>query len=188
MARFNTINQKGWEAARVEKSLVRLMKKSNEKTKVLARRAMDVAEQCLKDKSADARSTQNVELSKEGAVTMPSRSVQPPEPVSASKRQRDSATPVVNVSKKTSSVASSKLSSSTAAKTTGIASKATLSTKTDGKTSSTAIAASTAVPKVKINHVVVKPSVFSSLQSASKKPGTSMAALKAAQQSDNKGR
>jgi hypothetical protein len=42
-------------------------------------------------------------------------------------------------------------------------------------------------PKVKVVNVTAKPSVFSSLQSASKKPGTSIASQKAASQAETKG-
>ncbi|MCJ1397186.1 hypothetical protein MMC11_000378 [Xylographa trunciseda] len=187
MTRFDTINQKGWEGARVEKTLIRLMKRSNEKTKALAQRVLDEAEQYLKDKFTDSKGAQNVEVSKEGAVNIPNRPAQPTEPVSTLKRQRDSATPAVIVPKKSHLVASSRLGSTIATKATGMTGKATLSTKTDGKTSSTSTAASTTAPKVKVNHVVAKPSLYASLQSASKKPGTSLAALKAAQQNDSKG-
>ena len=188
MARFDTINQKGWGGARIEKTILRLMKRSNEKTRVLAQRVLDEAEQYLKDKSADSKSAQTVEVSKEGAVNVPNRPAQSSEPVSALKRPRESTAPVVVVPKKSSSIASSRLGSAVAAKTTGTLGKATISTKADGKTSSTSTAVTTTAPKVKVNHVAAKPSVFASLQSASKKPGTSLAALKAAQQSDGKGR
>ncbi|MCJ1282706.1 hypothetical protein MMC26_002031 [Xylographa opegraphella] len=187
MARFDTINQKGWEGARVEKTLLRLMKRSNEKTKVLAQRVLDEAEQYLKDKSADSKSAQTVEVSKAGALNMPNRPAQSSEPVSTLKRPREPTTPAVVVPKKSNSIASSRQGSANAPKTAGTLGKATLSTKPDGKTSSTSTAVSTTAPKVKVNHVVAKPSVFASLQSASKKPGTSLAALKAAQQSDAKG-
>ena len=188
MARFDTINQKGWEGARVEKTILRLMKRSNEKTRILAQRVLDEAEQYLKDKSADSKSAQTVEVSKEGAVNIPNRPAQPSGPMSTLKRPRDSTTPTVIVPKKANSVASSRLGSATTAKPPGTIGKATLSTKADGRTSSTSTTASTTAPRVKVNHVAAKPSVFASLQSASKKPGTSLAALKAAQQSDGKGR
>ncbi|MCJ1437640.1 hypothetical protein MMC27_007027 [Xylographa pallens] len=187
MARFDTINQKGWEGARVEKTILRLMKRSNEKTRILAQRVLDEAEQYLKDKFADSKSAQTVEVSKEGAVNMPNRPAQPSGPVSTLKRPRDSTTPSVIVPKKANSVASSRLGSAIAAKSAGTTGKATLLTKADGKTSSTSTSTSTTAPKIKVNHVAAKPSVFASLQSASKKPGTSLAALKAAQQSDGKG-
>ncbi|MCJ1475153.1 hypothetical protein MMC13_003813 [Lambiella insularis] len=180
MARCVSLDQKLIEVLKLDKALPKLVKRSEERLKVLAQRILTNAEQHSRQKSGESKISQAVDVSKSGTSSVSSslgRSLE---------RQRDAAAPAVIVPKKGTSVISTKLSAQNLAKTAGTSSKGVLPGKESSKPSNTS-ALPTAAPKIKVNHVTTKPSVFSSLQSASKKPGTSNAAQKAAQQVDTKG-
>jgi len=183
MARCTTLDQSLLERTKLDKLLPKLVKRGDEKIKSLGQQILDNVEQSSKQKPADSKSAQTVE-SKAGSLSTQGRAS---ELVASVKRQRDNASPAVTGLKKGTSTSLSKPGAAAAIKATGGLSKASHPVKTEAKSSASSTA-STIPAKVKVNHVVAKPSVFSSLQSASKKPGTSIAAQKAAQQSDGKTR
>ena len=178
MTRCTTVDQSLLERTKLDKLLPKIVKRSDEKTKVLAQQVLDNAEQRSKQKPAESKSAQTVDSSKVGAQT------RTPDHIPLLKRQRDTASPAVAGLKKGTLTSLSKSLGS--AKSAGTSNKSAQPIKTDAKSSGTT--ANSIQTKVKVNHVVAKPSVFSSLQSASKKPGTSIAAQKAAQQNDGKTR
>lgn len=187
MARCVTVDPVVLEKTKLDKLLLKLIKRSEERIKVLAQQVLSNAEQHSKHKTGDSKSAQIEEASKPGAPNFSNSPGRASEPVSTLKRQREATAPVVIVSKRGASVNPSKQSGQPSAKAIGAAGKGTPATKETSKTSGVSTLP-IAAPKIKVNHVTTKPSVFSSLQSASKKPGTSNAAQKAAQQNDAKGR
>lgn len=185
MNRCTTVDQSLLERTKLDKILPKFVKRGDEKIKTLAQQVLDNVEQYSKQKPADSKSAQTVDSSKATSIGAQKRA---PEPVAPLKRQRDIAAPAVAGLKKGTSMSLSRPGSAVTTKTTGPLSKATQPAKTEAKPSGTSSTANIISCKVKVNHVVAKPSLFSSLQSASKKPGTSIAALKAAQQTDGKTR
>ena len=180
MARCTTMDQSLLERTKLDKVLPKLVKRGDDKIKSLGQQILDNAEQSSKQKPAESRLGQTVE-SKAGVSSTQGRAS---ELAASLKRQRDAA-PSTVVGVKKGSI--SKPGSSVSTKTGGSLTKASFPIKGEAK-SSTSSTTNSIPAKVKVNHVVAKPSVFSSLQSASKKPGTSIAAQKAAQQNDGKPR
>jgi len=185
MTRCTTVDQSLLERTKLDKILPKFVKRGDEKIKLLAQQVLDNVEKYSKQKPADSKSAHTVEPSKATGIGAQKRAS---ESITPLKRQRDTATPAVTGLKKGTSTSLSKQGSAVTSKTTGSLSKTAQPVRTEAKPSGMSSMANTISSKVKVNHVVAKPSLFSSLQSASKKPGTSIAALKAAQQVDGKTR
>ena len=187
MTRCITLDQAVLEKTKVDKVLARITKKGSDRVKALAQKVLDNAAANNTQKSNDTKPAALAQGGKEKAgmkVQLPnSRAV---DAVVGMKRQRESESAGIQASKKIN--ASMAIASSVAAssKNLGSVSKRTQSSKADIKAAPPSNS-STPAPKPKANHIVAKPSgFFSSLQSASKKPGTSNAALQSAQQKDGK--
>ena len=178
MIRCTSIDRELWEKTKLDKLLAKVVRRSEGNIKALAQKVLDNVEQYSKQKSANGKATQTVEPTKASGPIPTGIQRRASEPVTVAKRQRD----VVSTATPASKKGDAKPSSAVLSKTAGSLVKGDL------KASGSALTANGTQPKVKVNHVIPKASVFSSLQSASKKPGTSIAAQKLAQQNDTKTR
>lgn len=170
---FTTLSEEKLEKTHMVKVLPRFIKKGDAKTQFYAKRITANAAAASKEKPAEepAKNTS----AKENNVPSPTSKRSEPEPVAGVKRPAGTAADGGAVKKVATGVNKTNGASS-ATKPSGIVKKSTLSNDSTKPTTGTATTA--AKPK----QVVAKPSgLFSSLQSAAKKPGTSTA-NKAAQQ------
>lgn len=179
-----TIDQALLEKTKLDKVLPKLLKKGDEKVQALVRKVLDNVSTSSKPKDSSRPGEQTTEprteLAKGGLNGKLSTGLRTAEPQPHLKRPRDSSSSTAPPAKKSVIAGSSRASSGAAVK--SIPVKGSQLVKTDTKSSNL-----TPAPKNKANHVAIKPSsLFANLQSASKKPGTSIAAQKAAQESDAK--
>ena len=179
MSRCITIDQALLEKTKVDKALQRLTKRGDDQGKTLAQKILDNAAAVSKQKSLESKGDQSSELKQSATFKKPA-SIPRPESSLGLKRQRPGDIPILQPAKKQAVVTA-------AARNTGVFGKKQLPTKSETKLATNAPSINTPAPKVKATHVVPKQSnFFSSLQSASKKPGTSNAALQSAKLKDNK--
>ncbi|KAL8999544.1 MAG: hypothetical protein Q9169_001632 [Polycauliona sp. 2 TL-2023] len=164
MSHCVTIDQAMLERTKMDKVLPKIVKRGNDKGKAFAQAVLDNAATVSKQKSLDSKAPK---ISSNGVIVGTSTDIKKPSIGGAVGPQVPK-----NVTASSNSV-------STAAKGSNLATKKPSAT--DSKALNKGSAAAAAVPKVKTNVVAPKAtSFFSTLQSASKKPGTSNAALKAA--------
>ena len=192
MIRCSTVDQPLLEKTKLDKALAKLLKRGDDTVKALAQEALDSVARYTKQKELEVKSAQKpISGSARGlGINEPvAPSVRGTQPSNSLKRQRESSTSSVQPAKKIApSVSSTKSNTNVPVKATGGTNKGKVVPKSDSK-SAASTNASIINTKAKVNHVVVKPSTFfSSLQSASKKPGTSNAAIKAAQHNESKTR
>ncbi|EEQ91502.1 hypothetical protein RJZ56_003241 [Blastomyces dermatitidis] len=182
MTKFVTMDQAMLEKTKNDKILSRFVKKGGDVIKQLAQTILSNAAELTKRKAEIAKTTPKKTestLDEHGMVPMNPEIVirnQPP-PTAGAKRPREPETGGSPSTKRTVAPSNGK---PVARPTAAAATKRTTATTLDAKT--TAAAGNTAAAKPKPNMVVPKPtpSLFSSLMSASKKPGTSNAARAAA--------
>ncbi|KAI9881522.1 MAG: hypothetical protein M1830_000085 [Pleopsidium flavum] len=185
MTRCVTLDQVVLEKTKFDKVLPRLIKRGDSKVKELAQGILDNAAALAKKKAELINDNRDLPVKENVSSKSHAASKLPSDRVLGLKRakegdknnalpQRKAAPPTIPGSRP-----------SGATKTTGLFSKRhSVSTP---ETKSQVPASIPNVAKIKGNHVAAKPSgFFSSLQSASKKPGTSNAAVQAAQQQDAK--
>ena len=186
MARCITLDQAVLEKTKFDKVLPRLIKRGDSKVKDFAQTILDNAAALAKRKAQTSSDAKDSSI-KERMLPKPSQpSKLPPEPVLVSKRPKEGERSSVLPQRRAAPLAATAGSRALGlSKSTG-----TLSKRPSVSTAETKAATSgslTSVAKPKTNHIAAKPSgFFSSLQSASKKPGTSNAAVQAAQQKDAK--
>lgn len=177
MTKWTSIDLAILEKTKLDKVLPRLVKRGDDQCKLLAQRILDNATTASKQKRTDGKVSQ-IQETRETVKSKP--------PFNNNVRASDSklAQPIKKLA--TASTMPLGANSISSTKATGISGRTNQSTKTDSRATKTA-AAIVPAPKVKTNHIVAKPSAFfSSLQSASKKPGTSNAALQTAKSKDSK--
>ena len=157
MTRCTTIDQSVLEVTKVEKVLPRLVKRGDDQGKRFAQKVLDNAANVSKQKIAEDKSAQNQEINAGNAKLLGDGPRN-----SNSNETKPRPTEV----KKGDKSAANKTSSSSEAR--------QPPTKVDAKAGTKTPSADGSSTKVKVNNVTAKPSgFFSSLQSASKKPGTS---------------
>lgn len=158
MTRCTTIDQSILEVTKVEKVLPRLVKRGDEQGKRFAQKVLDNAADALKQKTVGEKSAQsqemydaNARLLSDGARNPNSNETKISRPTEAKKGDKSVAT-------KTASGSDARQPS----------------TKVDSKAGIKTASADASSTKMKASTGTTKPSgFFSSLQSASKKPGTS---------------
>lgn len=176
-------------STKLDKVFAKLLKRSDEKLKVLVQQVLDQSAAFSKKKSLEGKISLDASDARKGVAISAIKAKTPPVPgaIAGVKRQRDGGSLSVTSAKRTSSTSASKASGLNTNKIPGTVSKASQIIKLEPKLENTSLAATRPTAKTGIKHVVAKPSsLFSSLQSASKKPGTSNAAQKAVQQVDAK--
>lgn len=158
MTRCTTIDQSILELTKVEKVLPRLVKRGDDQGRKFARKVLENAADVSKQKTADEKSAQSQEMNGGNAKLLGdgARNSNPHETKNA--RPIDTKKGDKGVVTKTASSSDARQSS----------------TKVDAKAGTKMPSADVSSTKAKVNTVTAKPSgFFSSLQSASKKPGTS---------------
>lgn len=196
MTRCTTLDQAVLEKTKVDKVLQRLNKKGDDEGKKLAQKVLDNAAVVSKQKISDGRSLRTQDSGDKSAQNSTAlKSSLDGSRVfddnASVKRIKDAETTSGQFAKKpiNSSAASQGSNTTASSKSIGLLAKRQHSSKTDPKGSVKAGNAAVSAPKVKPNHISAKPSgFFSSLQSASKKPGTSNAALLSAKVKQGKDR
>lgn len=192
MTRCITLDQAVLEKTKVDKVLQRLIKKGDEEGKKLAQKVLENAVTVSKQKIAEGKHLLTQES--DGKAIQNNTAFKP---TLDNSRISDSNAGTKNrkgaeiASGKPANVNSVVQGSSTTASSKSIGSlgKRQQSSKTEPKASAKSGTAATPAPKMKPNHISAKPSgFFSSLQSASKKPGTSNAALLSAKAKQGKDR
>ena len=183
MVRCSPIDDSLLEKTKLAKALQKLVKRGNEKIQNLAQSILDAAAKKAKGKANDEKESGLAESTKGLTLkqAQPSRAL---ESATSLKRSKDSETlPKKGSSAKTT--VPGKLGSVIANKQSSSAVKAGSLLKSDAKITTPPV--TNGVSATKIKHVTAKPSsIFATLQSASKKPGTSNAAQKAGQNGDVK--
>lgn len=158
MTRCTTIDQSILEATKVEKVLPRLVKRGDDQGKRFAQKVLDNAADVSKQKTVDEKSALNQEMNDANAKLL-------------SDGARNPTSNEIKVSRPTDAKKGDK---SVATKTASGSDARQPSTKVDVKAGTKTPSADASSTKVKVSTGIVKPSgFFSSLQSASKKPGTS---------------
>ena len=192
MTRCTTLDLAVLAKTKIDKVLPRLVKKGDEEGKELAQRILSNAAANSKQKDPDGKPAHIQEAKEKDGKTSawakpsvdPSR-VSNAVPGIKKPRAADNLSPQP-VKKLSNAVSAS--SGAAPAKSTSLLGKRQQPAKVDPKAAVKSTPAS-APPKVKNNHISAKPSgFFSSLQSASKKPGTSNAALLSAKTKEGKER
>lgn len=155
MTRCTTVDQSMLEVTKVEKVLPRLVKRGDDQGKRFAQKVLDnAAEVSKKQKTAEEKSAQSQgtnDKNGDGALNSVSNETKVPRPIDPKKADK-----------------------SVTAKTTSGSDFRQPSTKVDAKAGTKNQSADASSAKVKVNPGTNKSSsFFSSLQSASKKPGTS---------------
>ena len=159
MTRCVTIDQSILEKTKMDKALPRLVRRGDDQGKKFAQQILDNAASITKQKTAGEKSTSN------GVLTKPSGNGPRVSDASEAKTAR----PEV---KKSSSL-SNKSSSSTTSKSANSSDARQATAKADAKSTAKVLGTDSS-NKPKANVITTKPSAFfSSLKSASKKPGTS---------------
>ena len=183
MVRCSPLDQSLLEKTKLSKALVKLVKRGPDQIGSLAQSVLDAAAKNSKERLSEDKTAKSTDSAKNIAVKQAQISRTPE--TTTLKRPRDSEA----LSKKGSSgptikssaqTATSRTSSLPANKLGSPASKVGSTLKNEAKSVTPSISNGVSAPKIK--HVATKPSsIFATLQSASKKPGTSNAAQKAVQ-------
>ena len=187
MSRCITLDQAVLERTKVDKVLGRITRKGDDRVKALAQKVLDNAAATNTQKSNDTKAALSQGIKDTAGVKVQLPSSRAVDAVVGMKRQRESEFAGVQPAKKANASTATASSIAAPTKNTGTISKRTQPSKLDTKAAPLSTSTSMPAPKPKANHIVAKPSgFFSSLQSASKKPGTSNAALQSAQQKDGR--
>lgn len=194
MTRCTTLDQAVLEKTKIDKVLQRLIKKGDDESKVSAQKVLDNAAVVTKQKVVDRKPLQDAResVAKDNTVVKPysdkSRVV---DTDVGTKRPKaiDASTGKAFKIPSNTSITSPRSSSASSSKFSIPSAKRQQPIKPDSKSTVKPNPSATPNPKVKSNHISAKPSgFFSSLQSASKKPGTSNAALLSAKAKEGKDR
>ncbi|KAL9613061.1 MAG: hypothetical protein Q9167_002360 [Letrouitia subvulpina] len=185
MARCVTIDQAILEKTKMDKVLSKLVKRAEAQTKLSAQKVLDSASAVSKQKSLDSKSSQVAEVKDRGLSKPPTDTPKASvEPNPGSKKFQGGGSLGPQPAKKLGTLTTTPTGQGVAS-TTKLPGSVGKKPNPDAKAATKASAAS--APKVKTNHIVAKPSgFFQSLQSASKKPGTSNAALQSAKSKEAK--
>lgn len=180
VVKFETLDTEMLEMTKLSKILQRFAKKATNDSKTLAHTILDNAMAASAKKKTDASSGK---VSSPGAADSPGTAARR-EGVAGIKRAREGETSSQPATKKIARVASKPLAVQNAERRKAL--ETSQATKDGGKTTGTATATSTGAPSKGKVAVAAPPksAVFSSLVSASKKPGTSLAARAAAAAKD----
>jgi hypothetical protein len=194
MTRCNTVDQELLEKTKVDRVLQRLSKRGDKQGKLAALKILENAAAVTKQKIGQVNPSQV-----QGSTEPRARNNGPVHPSSERSRPSDSNVdvkqpqtndpPPGQISQKVAKSGASTIgaTSTASSKSTGLKGKKQPSGKADSNAVGKPNPAPAPIPKVKNNHVSAKPTnFFMSIQSASKKPGTSNAALLSAKVKEGK--
>lgn len=189
MVHWLKVERETLEKTKLDKLLPKLVKKGDEKVRTLAQRVLDKSgiglnkqlpdgkpsqPQLTKDSNA-GNSTQDGARSWDGGPNLKRSRVLDSSSILPNKKLAASESTVPNSMKSIPKPVS------------GLEKRRQQAAKTDSKAGSKAVSSANVPEKVKTNHIAAKPSAFfSSLQSASKKPGTSKTTLPVGKGKDGK--
>ena len=176
------------EKTKLDKVLPRIVKRGDDRGKLLAQKILDNAEAATKKKTADGTPPQPQQFKGTAMIKPPTAFSRSSDAVSGMKKTKiEEGSGAQSIKKLVTSASQSAQITTSSTKVLGSVGSKNQSAKADSKTAAKGTAPAAPAPKVKTNHVVAKPSAFfSSLQSASKKPGTSNAALQSTKSKDVK--
>lgn len=181
-----TIDQEVLERTKMDKVLPKIVKRGDEHGKMFAQKVLANAAAASKQKSLDRKSSQSSEHKDATAKKALAGSKTPSESTVAARKSQVSGEAGSQPMKKGTTASSATSSGSAAANAKGGSLALRKAPATEPKAADKGAQAASA-GKVKTNVVAPKATnFFSSLQSASKKPGTSNAALKSAKPKDVK--
>ena len=186
MSRCTTVDQETLEKTKVDRALQRLSKRGDQEGKSTARKILENAATVTRQKNAQGNSSPapgSVEprVKSNGMIQPSLDKSRHPEKNVGVKQPQATALPTgqINQRPKTSATALG-TSAAASSKPTTLKAKKLQSGKADPNLAAKPTSAPAAVPKIKTNHISAKPTnFFMSIQSASKRPGTSNAALSA---------
>ena len=186
MSRCTTVDQEILEKTKVDRALQRLSKRGDQEGKSTARKILENAATVTRQKNAQGNSSPapgSIEprVKSNGMIQASLDKSRPPNSNVGVKQPQATAPPAgqINQRPKTGATALG-TSAATSSKPPLLKAKKLLSGKADPTSAAKPISAPAAVPKIKTNHVSAKPTnFFMSIQSASKRPGTSNADLSA---------
>ena len=164
MSRYATIDQALLEKTKMDKVLPRLVKRGDDEGRKFAQKVLDNAAEVSKQKTAGVKALKLDQPNGTAAKIQKGRS-ESSDSKDVEKEQAAVRKPSTVANKLSSSGAMAKPSAMTARQP---------AAKADAKATAKTAAADASVAKIKANNITAKPSgFFSSLKSASKKPGTS---------------
>lgn len=189
MNRWVKVDRETLEKAKLDKLLPKLVKKGDEKVRLLAQKVLDNSgiasdkqvangkslQSHLMKESTAVQSVQDGSRSSDGGSSLKRPRVNDSSSIVPHKKQANSETNVPNSTKPIPKPVS------------GLEKRRQQAAKTDPKVGAKAASSASVPEKVKTNHIAAKPSAFfSSLQSASKKPGTAKTAIPVGKGKDGK--
>ncbi|KAL8749528.1 MAG: hypothetical protein Q9184_006773 [Pyrenodesmia sp. 2 TL-2023] len=181
-----TIDQEVLERTKMDKVLPKIVKRGDEQGKIFAQKVLANAAAASKQKSLDRKSSQSSEYKDATAKKALGGSKTSSESTIAAKKSQVSGEAGLHLTKKGITASAATSSGSAAANVKGGSLAFRKASATEPKAADKGAPTASAA-KVKTNVVAPKATnFFSSLQSASKKPGTSNAALKSAKTKDVK--
>ena len=187
MIRWLKVDRETLEKTKLDKLLPKLVKKGDEKTKVLAQRVLDKSGIILSNRQVpDGKQSQLHTTKESNAVNSSKEDSRLSEGLKRS-RANDLSSGVPNKKQANSENASPNSTKNIPKPVSGLEKRRQQAAKADVKSGQKATSSATVVEKVKTNHIAAKPSAFfSSLQSASKKPGTAKTTLPLSKGKDGK--
>lgn len=187
MIRWLKVDRETLEKTKLDKLLPKLVKKGDEKTKVLAQRVLDKSGIILSNRQVpDGKQSQLHATKESNAVNSSKEDSRLSEGLKRS-RANDPSSGVPNKKQANSENASPNSTKNIPKPVSGLEKRRQQAAKADVKSGQKATSSATVVEKVKTNHIAAKPSAFfSSLQSASKKPGTAKTTLPLSKGKDGK--
>ena len=193
MTRCTTVDQEILEKTKVDRVLQRLSKRGDQEGQAAARKILENAATVTRQKNSQGASSQvsgSTELRvKNNGLNQSSLEKSRPSDNNPGAKQSQATAPATGkISQRVSKSGPTALGTgTTTSKSTALKAKRQPSGRADPNPAVKPIPAPTTAPKVKNNHVSAKPTnFFMSIQSASKKPGTSNAALLSAKAKEGK--
>lgn len=193
MTRCTTVDQEILEKTKVDRVLQRLTKRGDQEGKLAARKILENAANVTKQKNAQGNPSQapgSIEprVKSNGLIQPTSDKSRLPDSNAGVRQPQATALSAGQINQRPRIGATASGTSATASsKPATLKAKRLQSGKADPNPVGKPTSAPVAVPKVKNNHVSAKPTnFFMSIQSASKKPGTSNAALLSAKAKEGK--
>lgn len=194
MTRCTTVDQEILEKTKVDRVLQRLSKRGDTEGKAAARKILENAATATRQKNGQGNPSQTpasieARVKNNGLIQSAVDKSRPSDSAVGARQPQATALPTGQISQKGLKLGATAPGTNTIipSKPANLKAKRQQSGKADPSLVGKPIPAPAAVPKVKNNHVSAKPTnFFMSIQSASKKPGTSNAALLSAKAKEGK--
>ena len=173
MIRWLKVDRETLEKTKLDKLLPKLVKKGDEKVKVLAQRVLDKSGIIPNNKQVPDGKRSLLHETKEASAVNLSRDESRLSEGLKRPRANDPSSGLPNKKQASSENASPNLSKTIPKPVSGLEKRRQQAAKADAKSGQKATSSANVIEKVKTNHIAAKPSAFfSSLQSASKKPAS----------------